>query len=324
MQRGKERRLTEIATTTHRPERTFAVIVNASAGALIGASGPEDAIRVAFADQGLTPLFIGKEVGDLPARVACARDSGAAAIVVAGGDGTVACAARVLAGGVMPLGILPSGTMNLLARDLAIPVGDLAAAVGCLAEGMPRAIDVGEVNGHVFLCGSMIGLPTRLARYREAGRHGGWMPRLLARFMRAIVRTISASRPMRLDLCLDGVDRLVRTTSLNVTVNPLSVGIGRLFGRACLDGGRLGVYVVNSLRLADALRLGIAALMGRWKHDAVVEEYLGIELRIMAGRPALWVLNDGEEALLETPLVCANRRRALWVIAPPVATPHAP
>ena len=149
MQRGKEKSLTEIATMAHRPERTFAVIVNASAGALIGNCGPEDAIRAAFADQGLTPLFIGKEAGDLQARVTFARDSGAAAIVVAGGDGTVACAARVLAGGAMPLGILPSGTMNLLARDLAIPIGDLAAAVGCLAERMPRAIDVGWVNGHV-------------------------------------------------------------------------------------------------------------------------------------------------------------------------------
>ena len=56
---------------------------------------------------------------------------------------------------------------------------------------------------------------------------------------------------------------------------------GLLFGRACLDGGRLGVYVVNRLRLVDALRLGIAALMGRWKQDAVVEEYLGTELRIV-------------------------------------------
>lgn len=83
---------------------------------------------------------------------------------MAGGDGTVACAARVLAGGAMPLGILPSGTMNLLARDLAIPIGDLAAAVVCLAEGMPRAIDVGEVGDrhrvafrHVFCL-----VPTRL------------------------------------------------------------------------------------------------------------------------------------------------------------------
>ena len=92
---GPKRNGDRHATTAHRPERTFAVIVNASAGALIGASGPEDAIRAAFSDQGLTPLFIGKEAGDLQARVACARDSGAAAIEVAGGDGTVACAARV-------------------------------------------------------------------------------------------------------------------------------------------------------------------------------------------------------------------------------------
>ena len=53
-------------------------------------------------------------------------------------------------------------------RSNGIPVGDLAVAVSWLAEGMPRAIDVGAVNGHVFLCGSMIGPSIRLVRYREA------------------------------------------------------------------------------------------------------------------------------------------------------------
>ncbi len=313
-----------MATTLDQPERTFVVVVNVSAGGLIGASGPEDDIRAAFAAHGVAPLFIGKEAGDLPARVIIARDSGAAVVVVAGGDGTVACAAHALAGGTIALGVLPSGTMNLMARDLSIPVGDLPAAVECLIKGAPRAIDVGDVNGHVFLCASMIGMATRLARYREAGRAGGWMPHRFWRLIRLFVRTLSASRPRRFDLYLDGVKRRVWTTSLTLTVNRLTDGTGRLFGRVCLDGGELGVYVVNSLRLRGALRLGFKALIGQWKHDAEVKQYAATTLRIVTRRPALWVINDGEEALIETPLVFTNRHRALWVIAPDVTAPRAP
>ncbi len=173
-----------MTTDLAQPDRSFAVVVNVSAGGLIGASGPEEDIRAAFAAHGVTPLFIGDDAGDLPTRVARARDSGAGVIVMAGGDGTVACAAHALAGGTVALGILPFGTMNLMARDLSIPVGDLAAAVGCLIDGVPRAIDVGDVNGHVFLCGSMIGMATRLARYREAGRGGGWVVHRLVRVVR--------------------------------------------------------------------------------------------------------------------------------------------
>ena len=106
------------------PGRTFAVVLNLSAGALVGTSDAGEAVRAAFAENGLTPIFIATQAGDLPVRMALARDSGAEAVVVVGGDGTVACAAQSLAGSSVPLGILPSGTINLLAKDLAISIGD--------------------------------------------------------------------------------------------------------------------------------------------------------------------------------------------------------
>jgi diacylglycerol kinase family enzyme len=300
-----------------RASRTFAVVLNQSAGALVGGPDVAEAIRAASAEHGLTPKFIPAEAGDLPARVTLARDSGAAAVVVVGGDGTVACAAQVLADTGTPLGILPSGTMNLLARDLAIPIGDLAAGVRVLAEGTPRAIDVGEVNGRVFLCGSMLGLPTRLAQYREAGR-GEPVLRLWVRFLGAALRIFFQYRPLALMVSVDGRTRHVRTSSLTVTVNALSDSTGRQFGRACLDGGILAVYIFNRLRLVDALRVGASAMLGRWRKDPVIDVLLGAEISVTGRRPALPVMNDGEVGLLKAPLHYRIRPRALLVIAPAV------
>jgi diacylglycerol kinase family enzyme len=82
---------------------------------------------------------------------------GADCVVVAGGDGSVACAAAALAGSPVSLGLIPCGTMNLLAKDLRIDPADRAQALDVLAHGRTRAIDLGAVNGHVFTCASMLG-----------------------------------------------------------------------------------------------------------------------------------------------------------------------
>ena len=76
--------------------RTFSVVLNEASGSLIGRSGVTEEVRVAFGHHGVIPIFISGSIGDLPARQRRARDSGAGCVVVAGGDGTVACAAQVL------------------------------------------------------------------------------------------------------------------------------------------------------------------------------------------------------------------------------------
>ena len=121
-----------------------------------------------MAEAGLEAEFIAQDAGSLPDRVALAAKSGAEAVIVAGGDGTVACAGHALAGSDIPLGVLPYGTMNLLAKDLGLPIGDLPAALKAIAAGAIRTIDVGEVNGQSFLCASMLGLPVQLGRTTRA------------------------------------------------------------------------------------------------------------------------------------------------------------
>jgi hypothetical protein len=87
-------------------------------------------------------------------------------IVMGGGDGSIRAAASVLAGGNVPLGILPLGTFNHFARDLHLPF-DLEAALAVIARGHVRLVDVGEVNGQVFLNNSSLGIYPHLVAERD-------------------------------------------------------------------------------------------------------------------------------------------------------------
>src|SRR6202030_469873 len=91
------------------------------------------------------------------------------AVVVGGGDGSIRTVASVLVGTDVPLGIIPLGTLNHFAKDLRIPLSaDRAVAV--LASGKRRYVDVGEVNGEIFINNSSIGIYPFLVLERERRR----------------------------------------------------------------------------------------------------------------------------------------------------------
>ena len=300
--------------------RRLALVMNAQAGALLGAADGagtlEQQLRAASAGLDVVPA----DAGTLPERVARAVAIGDDCVVVAGGDGTMACAAQALAGTDTALGLIPCGTMNLLARDLGHDPDDRAASVRLLADGRERAIDVGEVAGadgqrHVFLCASMLGTPARLSRHREAGRERGNGVLAWARFALAAMRALAINRSMRLELRIDGVARQVRTPSLTITVNRLDDASGRLFGRSCLDGGRLAIYLVHrDTALGQAGLLLRTALRGNL-HTPRIEVIDAGAIEVRGRHAALHVLVDGERRLLEPPLRYTVRPGALRVIA---------
>ncbi|HZI75575.1 MAG TPA: diacylglycerol kinase family protein, partial [Gemmatimonadales bacterium] len=77
-------------------------------------------------------------------------------LVAGGGDGTINTAASELVDSDIPLGVIPLGTLNHFAKDLGIPI-DLAGAAKVVLEGARCQVDVGEVNGRVFLNNSSLG-----------------------------------------------------------------------------------------------------------------------------------------------------------------------
>lgn len=252
----------------------------------------------------------------LPERLRrAAQTEGVAAVAVAGGDGTLNCAAGILAGTGVALAVLPFGTMNLLAKDLGIPL-DLDGAIALLRTGRPRAVDLGEVNGHVFLINSVIGMPARVARHRERFRGRRLGPLGLARLALATLRHLGPYPRLSTTLSVAGRRERLRLRLLCVVNNDYAEGPGKILERERVDGGGLTLYIARRLppwRLAQ-LALGFAA--GRWRAVPGLERHEAAGLAISAGRRALRVMNDGEIRLIASPLRYRLRPRALTVIAP--------
>ena len=104
------------------------------------------------------------EVLDLPAadhladEIRAILDRGVECVVAAGGDGTVAAVAQVLVGGGVPLGIVPMGTGNLVARELGIPLEVERAAERLACPSSFRRLDVMRINGRIYLLNAGMGV----------------------------------------------------------------------------------------------------------------------------------------------------------------------
>jgi diacylglycerol kinase family enzyme len=288
-------------------------VLNEQAGRLIADPGAADRLR----DHLATGASLHEPPpGKLPDRVRQAAETGADAVIVAGGDGTVACACQALAGTATALGIIPLGTMNLLARDLGIPVDNLPQAADLLARATPRRIDTGQIGPHVFACACMLGAPARIGHHREAARARGNGPRAWLAVARAALRTLLRDRPLHLIMVIDGKPHRLRTRALTITVNALDPAAPRPFGRARLDAGRLCAYVERVRTPWQALRLLLHLARGS-ANDPALAERSGARIELRANRPALRLLIDGEEHLLPPPLIFEIRPASLLVLAAP-------
>ncbi|MEO7242957.1 MAG: diacylglycerol kinase family protein, partial [Variovorax sp.] len=142
------------------------VIVNASSG-----KGHDqalaDGLRGLFSAAGAAAeISLAHGGGEIASLVEAAIAQGAEIVVAGGGDGTVSSVAAALAGSDITLGVLPLGTLNHFAKDLGLPL-ELDAAVRCIVAGQSTRVDVGEVNGRVFINNSSLGLYPDIVRERE-------------------------------------------------------------------------------------------------------------------------------------------------------------
>ena len=291
--------------------RRLALVLNEKAGALLADASIAETLRSALGGAGVT--LTEPPEGPLPGRVeTAARD--ADVVVVAGGDGTVACAAGVLAGTGVALGVVPCGTMNLLAKDLGLPAGDPAAASAIIVAGQTRQIDLGLAAGLPFLCACMIGAPARLGRHREQARRHGWLWQW-PRIARAAMFVLFRPRHRRLVLIVDGQAHALRTQSLTITLGAVNDASGHLFGRSRLDSGVLCAYAVRRRSVLDLLRVGWRLALGRAR-DPALSVFSGREMEVRGDARVLHVMVDGEVQVMPTPVVFSLRPGALKVVAP--------
>lgn len=294
------------------------VILNANAGTANALGVDAASLGALFKANGLEAEIDARSDVTLSQRIDDAMASGAPTVVAAGGDGTITALAAALVGSDKNLAILPLGTVNALAKDLHVPL-DLAGAVAALVTGESHRIDVGEVNGRIFLHKVVVGLIPGVAAGREKirGRQDTFAK---IGFLRYFFRRLARSK--RIAVVIDpgdGERRVERVQAMAVASNSYDEGLGQFFSRQSLDRGTLTLYVLRHFTTRDFLRLTTGMLLGNWRNDEALTVQSVKSVTIDTRKDLVKVMFDGEVETLHTPLQFTIRPKALSVIVPAVA-----
>jgi diacylglycerol kinase family enzyme len=291
------------------------LVLNRGAGTLRGLDPQQAAEELAeiFRAHGHKVLPLVRDGRGAVAEIArVCREKSCDALIVGGGDGTVSAAAAAAAGSGVTLGILPLGTMNLFARALGIPL-DMREAAEALAAGEVRSVDIGEVNGHLFVHHVTLGLHPRMIRIRERLSYGSRLGKIWASLQ---AWWTALRRPPRLvaRIVADGETLRRRTASVLVSNNPL--GEGHLPYADDPRLGRLGLYITTSRRWGDLVQLMAQLSMGSVADNPLLESRLARRLEIDIGHSPVRASIDGEIVALEAPLALTVHAGGLSVLQP--------
>jgi diacylglycerol kinase (ATP) len=293
-----------------RATRAF-VIVNPASGSALAAD-VERALERHFAP-GTYELHQAAPGMELAPIVHSALERGVDLVVAGGGDGTVSSVAKGLEGSTTPLGILPLGTANVLARELGIPL-DLDGACHLLAIAhATRAVDAMRVGDRIYFTQVGVGIDALMIRdtSSERKRQFGRLAYLWTAF-----RNLIGFEPRRFSIGVDG--RHVRPRASQVVIANCGV-LGQppfRWGPHILpDDGRLDVCIIRARTALDYLKLSLHVVSGQFRSHPNLR-YLVAEraVAINADRP-LPVQADGE-IIGETPVLVHVVPKAVQVVVP--------
>jgi diacylglycerol kinase (ATP) len=265
---------------------------------------------------GVAEFHVVRNHDELQRQVTRSVRGGAQAILVGGGDGTMAMAVDALAHRGAILGVLPLGTGNSFAQSLGIDPHDLDAAVAVVARGYTQCIDLGRVNGTYFANFATIGLSSEIAG-ATSSRAKAWTGPL--------AYALAAVRPLLSHGAFRARVRWKRGT-LDLRTQDIIVANGRFFGStpvtpdATITDGKLVLFTTSDPSALGALRTYLAFGMHRQTklRNAHVVSAKGFVIR---ARPKQMISIDG--SLLEnTPARFRVASQALRVFVPEQGVAH--
>jgi diacylglycerol kinase family enzyme len=293
---------------------TTTIIVNASSGEEKDAEllrTLRDAAEHHGLEVSIEQAHSGEEITKLARE---ALDGGCGTIVAGGGDGTVNAIASLVAGTDVLFGVLPLGTLNHFAKDLGMPL-DLAESVAVLAEGHTRRVDLGEVNGTIFVNNSSLGLYPHIVRSREEQQERLGRNKWMA-LTWATLSMLGRRPPLDVHVSADGREIVTRTHLVFIGNNEYSIDGLTIGTRERLDAGELCLYLPREVGKGTLFWFALRALLGRLREADRFEATCVRELKIATAEPRIKVAIDGEVVTMETPLLYRSRPGALTVIAP--------
>ncbi|WP_019906304.1 lipid kinase [Methylobacterium sp. 77] len=246
-----------------------------------------DTVRDALRDAGIEPF---EPPGDPDCTAVIKRHAkGCDLVILGGGDGTMNSAAPALVETGLPLGILPLGTANDLARSLGLPTDPVEAA-RLIGTAQPQPVDLGWVNGRYYFNVASIGFSAELAGDLTAESKKKWGT---LGYAIAAMRVLRRVRPFTVYLEHDGQTETITTIQV-------SVGNGRHYGggmtveeTATVDDGKLDFYSLEVTHWWRLLALLPALRRGTQGKAADVRAFNTTEIVVKTKKPRP-VNTDGE------------------------------
>ena len=235
-------------------------------------------------------------------------------LAVAGGDGTIRCAAGVVAGTDLALLPIPAGTRNHFAKEVGIATLDEAAAAA--SGGTVALIDIGEVNGEAFVNNANIGAYPRIVKERDAHVK---MKRLSKQTATLVATWTQLRQLHKFNVTVDG-GTTYRAWMVFVGNGRYGTSLFDVASRESLDDGLLDVRILRADGRLARLRVVGRMLLGRADRSPMAEfdEVRSIELAL--DRARVDVALDGEIVSMTSPLRFRCRPRALRVLVPPASS----
>ena len=240
-----------------------------------------------------------KRGDDLETLVRAAVERGADGLAMAGGDGSQAIVAAIAGELGLPYACIPAGTRNHFALDLGVDRDDVVGALDAFVDGGERWVDLGEVNGRVFVNNVSLGL------YAEAVQHEGYRDAKIRTILDTVPDVLGPTGD-ELDLRWRGPGGHDHRGGAAVLVSNNAYRFGHALGsgtRPRIDDGLLGITVVGAVSWQDE---DGRTLQRPWRSWSVPTFDVGSEKPIAAGI-------DGEALVLDAPLEFRIRHKVLRV-----------
>ena len=255
---------------------------------------------------------------DIPRQVEEAiGQPGIECVVAAGGDGTICAVAGALSKSGIDLGVLPLGTFNYFARRFEIPE-EVEGAVDAVCHGRTETIDLGSVNGRVFINNASIGLYPSILKVRE-DIYRRWGRSRVAAYWSVVVAMATVYRPLTMSIDIDGRREGAKTPTVFVAMSAYQLDEFGIEGSDAVREGKFAVYLAPDCGRVTLMWKAMRVALSGVKKGQDFALFTGYHAVVSTKRKSQLIALDGERERMEGPFDFGILKDALKVRVPAAA-----
>ena len=308
------------------PEPTLYIVLNAGSG-----HGDTDTTANAIAEvlngagrsHQILRVDDSERLGEIAAQAGAMAQQSGGVLVAAGGDGTLNAVAQVALRNGCRFGAIPQGTFNYFGRTHGLP-SDAAEAAGALLTARVQPVQVGLVNGSVFLVNASLGLYPQSLEDREEQTQRLGRSRLVAAWA-GLVTIFRDYQPMLIKLQHQGRTHELRTLTLFVSNNRLQLEQVGLDESEIVEDGKLVAIVLAPVSTGALLGLVARGALGKLGQSYGVRHFAFSNITVAPSRRRVQqvkIATDGEVKWMQTPVEFSVAPEPLLLLKPVDAAPE--